>query len=124
MRDLDGGEFGAPRCAGEAEKQQSAIAQAGQDRCQNLTQDLRRGGEFPGGSRPASAAVRCMPAMVSATCASAVGTAHPQMKCRQRMAARRGPTVVTLRPRPRSMARKATTSAARQGSACRSHQAH
>jgi hypothetical protein len=51
MLDPDGGEFGAPERASEAEEQQGAVAQAGQvgrDRFEDLAQDLRRGGEFPG----------------------------------------------------------------------------
>jgi hypothetical protein len=49
MLDPNGGKFGAPQCAGEAEEQQSAVTQAGQiglDRCQNLAQDVGGGDEF------------------------------------------------------------------------------
>jgi hypothetical protein len=45
---------------------------------------------FRTGSWPEAAAVRCMPAMVSATCAAAVGTAQPLMNAAVWMAARHG----------------------------------
>jgi hypothetical protein len=51
MLDADGGEFGAPQRAGEAKEQQGAVAQAGQvgrDRLEDLAQNRRSGGEFPG----------------------------------------------------------------------------
>jgi len=51
MLDADGGEFGTAQRAGEAEQQQRAVAQPGEiglDRCQDLAQDRRGGGEFAG----------------------------------------------------------------------------
>jgi hypothetical protein len=106
------GDFGALERAGETRQQQRAVAQAGDvrfGRRQDLAQDLPR------------VAARFLPAMVLVTCASAVVTGQPAMKCGSPMAALRKSMALTPTPPLRSAARKATKSAAwagRQGKAC------
>jgi len=81
---------------------------------------------FSAGGAPAAAAARWIPAMISATCASVVGTGQPARKCRERLAARHSCDGADGHARTALGGGQAITSSARAGRRGRvwpSHQA-